>query len=81
MRVNQLQPLLDAVEPRFDAVDSPIDAGHAFIDGGEAHLSVVTIVNETVQLLVNASQMTQKKAFMFVNHGRLYFQNRSRGKK
>ena len=70
MRVNQLQPLFDAVETRFAPIDATVDAGQAFLDHGEAQLDVMNIVDETVELLVHAPQGTQKKAFGFVSHFR-----------
>jgi hypothetical protein len=73
MRVHQLQPLFDTVKTRFDTIDPAIDTGHAFFDRGETRFCVVNVVNEAVQLLIDAPQMAQEKAFRFVDHIRSYF--------
>jgi len=70
MCVHEVQALFDAVETRFDPIDATVDAGQAFLDRGEAQLDVVNIVDETVELLVHAPQVKQKKAFGFVSHFR-----------
>ena len=53
--INEVKSTLDAINTKLKAIDAPLHADETFLDRSQAHLDVVNILRQTVDLPVDAA--------------------------
>jgi hypothetical protein len=68
LRIHQIKASLDSIGPLFKSIQATVHAGQTFFNTRHARFKVSQVLNDTIDLLVDAPQINQNDVVALFGH-------------
>jgi len=66
--IDKIEPTLNTLDTNFEAIEPTVYARQPLFDSGQSNLNVEHLVNDAVQLRIEAAQILKDKIIRFGGH-------------